>query len=190
MASSIAFSFRRCAYENSVAGFLEDPPDRVVGTLVGASDFDTNTLQARAWETSIGCLRAALADAPADGRLFLEFDVPRLGKRIDAVLFLAPVLIVIEFKVGQRTFAPRDTEQVTDYALDLKHFHETSRTVPTAPVLVATDAPSVPLELGWDENETLSGLLRPLRCNAEGLADALERIHAFCAGRPSLTVQV
>jgi hypothetical protein len=189
MASSIAFSFRRCAYENSVAGFLEDPPDRVVGTLVGASDFDTNTLQARAWETSIGCLRAALPDAPADGRLFLEFDVPRLGKRIDAVLFLAPVLIVIEFKVGQRTFAPRDTEQVTDYALDLKHFHETSRTVPTAPVLVATDAPSVPLDLGWDENETLSGLLRPLRCNAEGLAGALVRIREFCAGRPSLTAQ-
>ncbi len=119
------------------------------------------------------CLRATLAGMPEDGCLFLEFDVPRLGSRIDAVLLVRHVIFVIEFKIGAREFRPRDLEQVMDYVLDLKHFHETSRDVPMVPVLVATHAPGSVLVV--ERDEALPGLMRPLCCNAGTLGDAITR---------------
>ena len=46
------------------------------------------------------------------GHLYLEFVVPRLGKRIDAVLLLDNSIFVIEFKVGAKSFVRQDIEQV------------------------------------------------------------------------------
>jgi hypothetical protein len=42
-------------------------------------------------------------------------------------------LFVIEFKVGEKHFTRADLDQVWDYALDLKNFHEASRAVPIMP---------------------------------------------------------
>jgi hypothetical protein len=50
------------------------------------------------------------------------------------------VLFVIEFKVGEREFTSAALDQVWDYALDLRNFHETSHAVAIAPILVATQA--------------------------------------------------
>ena len=38
------------------------------------------------------------------GKIYLEFVVPRLGKRIDAILLLDHTIFVVEFKVGESTF--------------------------------------------------------------------------------------
>jgi hypothetical protein len=54
-----------------------------------------------------------------EGSIFLEFVVPRIGSRIDAVLISGPVLFVIEFKVGAEAFSRDDLNQVWDYALDV-----------------------------------------------------------------------
>ena len=62
-----------------------------------------------------------------DGTLFLEFVVPRIGSRLDVVLISGPVIFAIEFKVGESDYRQADVNQVWDYALDLKNFHETSR---------------------------------------------------------------
>ncbi len=56
------------------------------------------------------------------GGLFLEFNIPRMGRRIDAVLLIGPVVFVIEFKVGESTFDRAAVDQVWDYALDLRIF--------------------------------------------------------------------
>jgi len=36
------------------------------------------------------------------GSLYLEFDIPRMGRRIDAVVLNGPVVFVVEFKVGEK----------------------------------------------------------------------------------------
>ena len=71
-------------------------------------------------------------------RLFLEFDVPRIGSRIDAVLISGPAIIPIEFKVGEGDVRRHDYNQAWDYALDLKNFHQGSHAAPIVPILVPT----------------------------------------------------
>jgi len=57
------------------------------------------------------------------GTIYLEFDVPRLASRIDAVLIVGPAILAIEFKVGEKLYRTAHYNQVWDYALDLKNFH-------------------------------------------------------------------
>ncbi len=45
-----------------------------------------------------------------------------MGQRADAILLLDSILYVLEFKVGDTSFSRHGLDQVTDYALDLKHF--------------------------------------------------------------------
>jgi hypothetical protein len=60
------------------------------------------------------------------------------------VLVIKSLVFVIQFKVGAKTFDRSAINQVWDYALDLKNFHETSHGVSLIPVLVATEAPVAP----------------------------------------------
>lgn len=98
----------------------------IVGELTQSAAFSVDQTQIAAWQGSIECLREVLGPFRSEGHLFLEFDVPRLGRRIDAVLVLRHAVFVIEFKVGAKAFLAADLDQVVDYALDLKNFHETS----------------------------------------------------------------
>jgi hypothetical protein len=50
------------------------------------------------------------------------------------------IILVVEFKVGATSYQPRDIQQVEDYALDLRDFHEGSHHLPIVPVLCSTDA--------------------------------------------------
>ena len=90
------------------------------------------------WEEELDLLRTALVGLA--GTLYLEFDVPRLGSRIDAVLIPGPAVFPIEFKCGERHFPRRTYNQAWDYALDLKNFHAASHHAPILPILVATAA--------------------------------------------------
>ena len=54
-----------------------------------------------------------------------------------------PLVFAIEFKVGEKTFDRSAIDQVWDYALDLKNFHEASHNVSIVPMLVATEARNV-----------------------------------------------
>lgn len=60
-----------------------------------------------------------------------------MGKRIDIVLLIGPVIFALEFKVGESHFTSSALDQVTDYCLDLKNFHESSNDCVVAPILVA-----------------------------------------------------
>lgn len=90
---------------------------------------------------SIGHLQRVARALPEAG-FFLEFAIPRMGRRADAVVVHGGHVFVVEFKVGARDFPRHARVQAEGYALDLAHFHETSRDVPLVPVLVATAAPS------------------------------------------------
>lgn len=73
-----------------------------------------------------------------DGQVIFEYDIPRLGKRIDVVLLLRGLIFCFEFKVGEREMLQSNIEQVLDYALDLKNFHLLSQDRIIVPILVPT----------------------------------------------------
>ena len=115
---------RRAYFTSSIADFLTSSTGQVLGELVAASEFAVELGQRDAWLHELEVLRHALCGFSGRGRLYLEFVVPRLGKRIDAIVLIDHTIFVIEFKVGAQTFLRQDRDQVWDYALDLKNFHE------------------------------------------------------------------
>jgi hypothetical protein len=132
----------RAWYGATIEEFLQTSPDEVIGKLGVNSDFAVLPTQRDAWLGQIDVLRRDLEGLV--GSLFLEFDIPRMGRRIDAGVIIGPVCLVVEFKVGEATIVREAIEQVWDYALDLKNFHEASHNVPIVPVLVATEANIAP----------------------------------------------
>ena len=135
----------RFYYGKSIKTFLEEDVNSILGALSDSESFDTAREQKNAWLDEIRLLKAILQGH--DGFVFFEYSIPRLGKRADVILLINNVVLCLEFKVGAEHFDSADKEQVWDYALDLKNFHEPSRDLPIAPILVATDAPDEPFEL-------------------------------------------
>ena len=169
---------KRWGYGESIAKFLAEDPEFLLGALARWSGFADEVAQKAAWSEQISILKDLLRPyTHANGALFFEYDIPRLGRRVDTVLVLEHVLFVIEFKVGASTFTRDAIDQVWDYALDLKNFHEASHQIPIVPVLVATnaDTASHPVEAGPHKDD----VARPLCCGIVGLTDvirlALER---------------
>jgi hypothetical protein len=136
--SKYAIHASRAWYGATVDEFLASPPDSVFAHLASNREFALLSTQKDAWFAQIDLLRANIVGLR--GSLFLEFNIPRMGRRIDAVLLVGSVVFVIEFKVGEATFDRAAVNQVWDYALDLKNFHEASHTVSLVPILVATGA--------------------------------------------------
>jgi hypothetical protein len=105
------------------------------------------------------------------GTILLEYSIPRMGRRIDAVLLMGPVVFAIEFKVGEARFDRGAIEQVWDYALDLKNFHKATHAAAVVPILVATEATNphaISLQIDPD------GVFRPLKVNPNQLRVALD----------------
>jgi hypothetical protein len=141
----------RAWYGTSIPEFLRAKSDTVVGRLATNSDFAVLPAQRDAWLSQIGLLQAQLDGLT--GSLFMEFSIPRMGRRIDVVLLIGPIVFVLEFKVGETIFDRAGVDQVWDYALDLKNFHEASHSAPIVPILIATGAGTSPtVELYADED--------------------------------------
>jgi len=163
-------------YGASVSDFLTDSTESIVGALT-MNGGSVESLQRDAWVGQIALLKTALASC--SGTLFLEFDVPRIGSRIDAVLVCGPAVVVIEFKVGERTFLTSDRNQVWDYALDLKNFHQASHLAPIVPILIATDAAdTVPHLISAADD----GVFPPVMCNGSRLGEAVRLALAQTSG--------
>ena len=133
----------RAYYSAPLHQFINDDTDRILGVLTSEHHHALEHLQRWAWLEEIRILKTAFSGLPA-GRIFLEFYIPRMGKRADAVLVTENIVFVIEFKTGAGEHLSSAFDQVESYALDLKNFHEGSHTVPIVPVLVSTHAPSRP----------------------------------------------
>ena len=123
---------------STIAEFLRMDSDSILGRLAANSDFTVLPAQRDAWLAEISFLQNQLTGL--SGSLFMEFSIPRMGRRVDVVLVIGPIVFVVEFKIGDADFDRAAIEQVWDYALDLKNFHEASHSAPIIPILVATGA--------------------------------------------------
>ena len=129
-------------YGASIEEFVGASAEQIVGQLTLNSSFDIDRTQAAAWLAEIEFLQSKLSDLA--GSIFFEFNIPRMGRRIDVVLVIGPVIFAVEFKVGEKTFDRSAIDQVWDYGLDLKNFHEASHDASIIPILIATEATECP----------------------------------------------
>ena len=163
---------RQAYFQSNVAEFTSASDDAVLGQLAAAHGFALDLAQRNAWLVQLHYLRGEIATLP-DATVFLEFAIPRMGKRADTVLLVGGIVFVIEFKVGSETFDRSALEQVHDYALDLKNFHLGSHGLVIAPILVATDAASAQepnIHLASDD------VIEPIKVGRFGLADAIRSV--------------
>ena len=132
-----SLSFQNVYYAADVPAFLAASDEAILGTLASRGG-SIEASQRDAWVDQIVILKESLVEIA--GTLFLEFSVPRIGSRIDAVLVSSDSVFVIEFKIGESRFLRSDINQVWDYALDLKYFHRESHNAHIVPILVASEA--------------------------------------------------
>ena len=97
-----------------------------------------------------------------------------MGKRVDTIIIRQGIVFVIEFKMGTKHFDASAIDQVTDYALDLKNFHAGSHVRRLVPILVATKADHVRLDLEWSSD----GVAKPLLSNESDLGGAIQSVVA------------
>lgn len=137
---------KRAYYSNSIQQFLLDPDSSILGKLTANhSNRSLEELQINSWRKQISILKNQLATFK--GQIYFEFAIPRMGKRVDNIVIINNIAFVIEFKVGDGGYEKHAIEQVIDYTIDLKNFHEGSHDISLTPVLVATNASSIEEEI-------------------------------------------
>lgn len=154
-------------YRASLAQFLADDSERILGLLVAGSAglgfAELKQKQTKAWQKQISVLKtvgAVLTAMPGSTNwsLLLEYSIPRRQKRIDAVLLAADVVFCLEFKTEDKAHSRQAQQQAEDYALDLRDFHEQSRGRRIVPVAVALKAEPV----AYERSTLADDLVRPV----------------------------
>ncbi len=168
----------RSYYSNSIKDFCKSTSEEIIGRLAMDNEFPLEQSQRDAWLEEINILREVLLSF--NGTIYFEYSIPRMGQRIDVLLLIGPVIFVLEFKIGESEFSAYAIDQVCDYALDLKNFHESSHDKFIAPVLIATKANRLrPIIATTPQND---GLLFPVKCNTDLLAKTIKDILDFAEG--------
>lgn len=170
----------RAYYGGSITEFLNHSLEHVLGAITANIRHELEEKQKNAWIQQIQLLKHQLNGIP-DGYLFFEFVIPRMGKRADCVLLYKGWVIVIEFKVGSSAFERSAIDQVVDYCLDLKNFHQASHTAHILPVLIATHAH------GSHQRQELhpdaDWVYKPILLNGQSLGDFLKNLQSIDHGQ-------
>jgi hypothetical protein len=173
----------RAYYSDDLADFLAKPSDTILGQLArcaGADGWAVEKTQTDAWLAQINILKNALAPYRDEGAVYFEFAIPRLGGRIDVLVLIRSVILVIEFKVGEDEFTAAAFAQAADYALDLKNFHETSHSLPIAPIVVPTKATSASPTIGYTAHG--DNVMVPIEATLESLPEVIRCVLEFTRG--------
>lgn len=171
----------RAFYSSTISEFLNSSDEEIIGKLSLNSSFSDEQTQKRAWLEEIKILKIVLEKYRNHEAIYLEFSIPRMGQRIDVVLLIGTVIFVLEFKVSEKEFTSYATDQVMDYALDLKNFHETSHEQFIAPILIGTQARSLFTTISpMSYNDKI---LYPIKCNKDLLLDVIQDVLKFCVGK-------
>lgn len=166
-------------FSDSIEHFQVKSTQEIIGSITLSNQFDSNQNQNKSWEQQIPLLKKSLMGFV--GTLFLEFSIPRMGKRVDCLVIIENVVFVIEFKIGEKEYLNANMDQVWDYALDLKNFHKPSHQALLVPILVASEAKNSFIQ--FFETSHNDGLLRPVKSNKHELRDVINQSLSFSLER-------
>ncbi len=165
----------RCLFNSDLDSFLVKEKEAIFGVLCDRYHGDALTTSREAWIGEIEILqRELLYWKDYDAQIIFEYDIPRLGKRIDVVLLLKGIIFCLEFKVGESKILENDADQVLDYALDLNNFHKFSQGKVIVPILIATkyDKTSDLIQSSAYDDRVLN----PLYTGEFGIADLIDKV--------------
>ena len=162
----------RAFYAEQISVFLNTATETIIGNLAEQNPFSLERTQLDAWREEIRILQDVLQ--VYEGSIYFEFSIPRMGKRIDVLLLIETVIFVLEFKVGESEFSAGAVDQVWDYALDLKYFHESSHQQFIAPILIATKAKPAATKMFMTPQD--DKLLHPVNCSVELLGRVIKEV--------------
>ena len=168
----------RAYYHGSCEKFLLASEAEIYYELVHNSlQFDLTVQQEQAWNEEVRILKDVMRQLQ-EGHIALEYSIPRMGKRIDAVLIIRSCVILLEFKVFETAYPKSAVDQVVDYALDLHNFHEASHTAQLFPFLVCTEASMNTNAISID-----NGISSPVLCCENTLVgEILNIVHNYDNG--------
>ena len=166
----------RYYYQNKIADFLAETDSSILGRLADGHEFSLEGQQKNAWTKQISLLKRWLATT--EGTIAFEYSIPRMGRRIDCVLISTRAVFALEFKVGAAVFEGQAIDQVTDYALDLRNFHEQSHNRRVVPVLICTQAPEIQSAADFSIDNVSTVVLT----NGESLASMVSDVCAMTGG--------
>ena len=154
---------QRAYYSARIREFVDEKPETLLGKLMVSDEFSTTDLQKNAWRKEIDILQDQLRSVE-NGDIAFEYTIPRMGHRIDVVCIIHGLIFLLEFKVGDSEYRKSTADQVMDYALDLKYFHELSADRYIIPISIPTEAPSVCNEVSFMEDK-ISNVLKCMKDN-------------------------
>jgi DUF2075 family protein len=168
-------SSSHCLYESGIDEFINADESSLFGILCDNYHGVALTTTREAWKAEISIMKQVLLSLNIkDGRIIFEYDIPRLGKRIDVVLLLNGIIFCLEFKVGETHIFEADVDQVLDYALDLKNFHKFSRDCVITPILIATkyrnSSSNIQMSV-YDDR-----VVNPLVTGEDGIANLIRKV--------------
>ena len=175
----------RCLYSSSFDEFIKTDNTSILGTLCDNYHGVALTTTREAWTSEINILKSILHEyTHLDGRIIFEYDIPRLGKRIDVVLLLSGIVFCLEFKVGESQILEADIDQVLDYALDLKNFHKFSQDNLIVPILIATKYRSASTEIQMSVYD--DRVVNPLVTGEAGVSTLIAKILKSFPNEPAV----
>ena len=90
---------KRAWFDDPAEMLANATPQLILGYLTEATQFPAELAQISAWQFTITHLKQLAAALP-DAHFFMEFAIPRMGRRADAVIVAGPLILVLEYKVG------------------------------------------------------------------------------------------
>lgn len=160
---------RRAYYFDSITNFILEDDESVLSKLLINNEFETTDLQKLAWRSEIQILKEQLIKF-SQGEIIFEYTIPRMGHRVDVICLIEGIIFLLEFKVGDKEYKKSTTDQVMDYALDLKYFHDKSRTRYLVPINVSTKA----TEKQNEYNYRTDNILNTLFCNENNIGSTIQ----------------
>jgi len=159
----------RAYYSNFINDFIDEDSQTIYGKISGQYDLNKlNIQQSYAWKSQIEILKETIPIF--SGKIYFEFTIPRMGKRVDNILIIDNCIFVLEFKIGSNIYDKYAINQAFDYGLDLNNFHEGSHNKIIIPILVADKAAHVENIY----NQSFDNLHETIYANSDNLTEVLK----------------
>ncbi len=167
----------RYYYNDSIETFLSKDRDAIIGKLTLSSAHDVNDETKLAWLAEIDILQQILKPYAKQGSVYFEYNIPRMGRRVDVAVLINDILFILEFKAGSQDFIREGILQVWDYAIDLKNFQEGSSDKTIIPILVCTEAKDSSCNFKLEQRQTNpDDVYNPLLSNSNRLGECIAEV--------------